>query len=206
MRSMAKAMVIGALNMKDSWIEEKMGHYHEKMPDDLVARPRYSYQTLMTGLDFFEHVSNDLKLPEVNVGWLKEALLDDLTGRAESLFREKMRSEVDIVLDDLGILIQQTLNNTANWLHVGSHYIIEGDRLYFDLAVTYANYRMYKSSLREPMIIENTQIFTDLIKDEAYCVSTQSMQGAKLLGINRATLELDMVKMAEKGLDVSLYG
>ena len=206
MRSMAKAMVIGALNMKDSWIEEKMGHYHEKMPDDLVARPRYSYQTLMTGLDFFEHVSNDLKLPEVNVGWLKEALLDDLTGRAESLFREKMRSDVDIVLDDLGILIQQTLNNTANWLHVGSHYIIEGDRLYFDLAVTYANYRMYKSSLREPMIIENTQIFTDLIKDEAYCVSTQSMQGAKLLGINRATLELDMVKMAEKGLDVSLYG
>ena len=206
LRSMSRAMVIAALNTREEWVEEKMDHYYGQMPKGLVARPRYSYQTLMTGLDFFQHVVDDLQLPEVKTGWLKEALLDDLTGRSESLYREKMRSEVDIILDELGILIQQTLNNTANWLHVNNHYVIEGDRLYFDLAVTYANYRMYKSNLREPMIIETPQIFSDLVKDEPYCVSTQSMDGAKLLGINRATLELDMVKMAEKGLDVSLYG
>jgi hypothetical protein len=206
LRSMAKAMVISALNVKEDWIREQMGSYENLLPEDLIARPRYSYQALMLGLDFFQHVVDDLKLEGISVASLKDALLDDLTGRAQALYREKMRTEIDIIMDEIGILIQQTLNKTSNWLHNDVHYIIKGDRVYFDVAVTFANYKLYKNNLREPMVIEDSHQFIQLIQHEPYCVSTESMDGARFLGLNRPTLELDMVEMANKGLDVTLYG
>ena len=122
------------------------------------------------------------------------------------LLKSKMKTEADMVMDDVGIMAQITLNGNATWISPRTHYLTENNRLYIDLPVLFATYRHYKTACREKLVIENQEQFRQLIAQEPYFITDTSIEGAKALCINRAVLELDMNKMLEKGLDVSMYG
>ena len=137
---------------------------------------------------------------------MKESLISHVGERADSIAREKMRTEADLIMIDVGIMAQMTINDSNTWLKEGTHYVIKGTRIYFDLPVMFVTYRLFKTSCREKLVIEDPDQFKQLISQEPYFITANSVDGAKALKINRAVLELDLERMADKGLDRSMYG
>ena len=109
-------------------------------------------------------------------------------------------------MDDIAMMAQLSINGGTTWLKAGTHYMIDGGRLYIDLPVLFTTYGLYKNACRERRVIDDPNQFRQLISQEPYFVTAHSVDGMKLLQIDRAVLELDLDKMQAKGLDTSLYG
>ena len=207
LRKVAKALVIGSLQTDTGWIMERLDQANEDLPQALTDRPRFSYQTLLVGLDFFQQTVSNLKLDlEGDIQGLRSALLGMMDHKAAAIQKIKTKTEVDLVMADIGIMAQITLNETKTWLVTPTHYLVQDDKLYLDLPVLYATYQAYRSYRRESLIIESDSLFRELVKHEPYYVTDHSVLGAKLLRVTRPVLELDMRLMREKGLDTTLYG
>jgi hypothetical protein len=209
LRQVSKALVFSALKTDIAWVEKAMEHANALLPPILTDRPRYSYQVLVMGLMFMRKVCTDLNLhhtvDEALFG-LETELLSHITEKAVEISRDKMRTEADLVMEDIGLMAQMTINGGATWISSPAHYTIRNNVIYFDLAVMFATYKQYKTASREKLIIENSSQFKQLVAQEPYFVTDQSIDGASALRITRAVLELDMEKMQEKGLDVTMYG
>jgi hypothetical protein len=161
------------------------------------------------GLIFFKKVCSDIGiLPEVidEIDTLKEVMLSNLTEKAVDIARAKFKTEADLVMEDVGLMCQMTINGNTNWLENNTHYVINGNRIYFDTAVMFVNYKLYKNSCREKLIIDTVEQFRQLVGQETYLITDHSVDGSKALRMSRAILELDMAKMTDKGLDISMYG
>ena len=207
LRKMSRALVFSALRTDIEWVEEEMSRANTLLPAILTDRPRYSYQVIIVGLRFFEKVCLDLGMNlSAELSELEQELLTNVAAQGAEINATKMRTEVDLVMDEVGMMAQLTLNNEVKWLKNNTHYLVKGDKLYFDLSVMYTNYQLYKTSRRERPVIDDRRQFTLLVAHEPYYVTARSIEGAKALGVDRDVLELDMNKMSAKGLDVSLYG
>jgi len=119
---------------------------------------------------------------------------------------EKRRTETDLVMEDVGTMAQLTINDRATWIKSGSHYMVKGRRIYYDIRVIFSTYKMYKVACREPLVIDSEAQFLSLIEHEPYFVSSRSIDGAKAMKITRPVLELDLDKMDEKGIPSDMYG
>jgi hypothetical protein len=207
LRRMARAMVFSALRTDTSWVEEHMEVANKLLPPVLTDRPRFSYQTLIVGLRFFDKVCTDLGMGlHDEIAQLEEDMLSSVMRFGKAINAAKMKTEVDVVMDTVGMMSQMTINGGATWLKSSVHYTIRGDRIYYDLPVLFSTYQLYMTHRRETAVIDSPSQFVSLITNEPYCISTRSVDGAKALNINRAVLELDLLKMSDKGLDISLYG
>lgn len=207
LRQVARALVFSALRTEEEWVEEEMSRADTLLPDILTDRPRFSYQVIVVGLRFFEKVCLDLGMSlSVELAELEQALLNNVTEQGAEISATKTRTEVDFVLDHIGMMCQLTLNNDVKWLKNNIHYKIVGNKIYYDISVAYTNYTLYCTSRREKAVIDDRRQFIQLVSHEPYFVSSRSIDGAKALGIDRDVLELNLDRMAAKGLDTSLYG
>ena len=207
LRQMARAMVFSALRTDVEWLEEAMKRADGLLPAALTDRPRFSYQAILVGLRFFEKVCTDLKLGIVDeLQALELELLSNVEDNSDAISMAKMKTEADFVMDDIGMMAQMTLNGTTEWLKLGTHYVTVGRKLYIDLPVLFTTYKLYKTHSRERAVIDDPGQFRQLIAHEPYFITMNSIEGMKLLQVDRSVLELDMDKMHAKGLDTSLYG
>ena len=207
LRQMSRALVFSSLRTDTAWIEGEMERANDLLPRILTDRPRYSYQTVLMGLRFFEKVCLDLGMDlKEELSELERELLLNVSQQGADINRAKMKTEADLVMDDIGMMAQLTINGSVKWIVNRTHYIIKGNKLYLDLPVLYTSYRQYKTSCRERAVIDDANQFRMLVAQEPYFISARSIDGAKALNVDRAVLELDIDKMAEKGLDTSLYG
>ncbi|MCK4518295.1 hypothetical protein KAT92_05965, partial [Candidatus Babeliales bacterium] len=145
LRSMAKAMIIAALSTDIEWVEDSMDAADKLIPSDITDRARHTYQALMVGLDFLRHVCVDLQLEVTDkVDELKSALVKHLDGEGAAILLAKQRTEVDSVMEEIGIMIAVTKSDSELWLVEGKHYITDRDRnLYLDLPIVHAGYKKY---------------------------------------------------------------
>jgi hypothetical protein len=179
-----------------------MNAYRSTVPVELDDRPRFSYQVLLTGLDFFSHCCRELGLSlDAEVRELKRCLIEVLTNESDEIARGKVRSEVDAVLEDIGTMIALSADS-EQWLRVGRHYVVTDDFLLLDLPVVHALYKRYKTSMRDSVTIDSTAQFITLLKQEIYYDGTVILPD---MGVNRPVTKLSLAKMDEKGMSVTLF-
>ena len=212
LKQMAKALVYSALSTDIEWVEETMEQADALLTEELRDRPRYSYQVIVLGLIFFKKVCMDLKLSQEVIDEV-DSLLEQLQGTIEEkvveIVQAKFKTEIDIVLDDIGLMAQMTINAGSGgtpWLVRDTHYIIRGRRIYFHTSVLFGIYKLYKGACREPLVIDSPSQFKALIQQEPYYITANSIDGARALHVTKGVMELDLDRMEAKGLDISLYG
>lgn len=201
---MAKAMVLQALTTPIEWVEVQMNEVSPHVPTTFMERPRYSYQVLLVGLRFLEAVCKDLQLPVVDrINELSASLVDTLEQRSEEIAKAKNRTEVDAVIEDLGVMATMTAGGGHEWMVSGRHFLIKENSLYLDTPVVHAMYRMYKKTMRDIAVIDNLGQFAKLLAQEPYFVTDKALLPSMVS--SRPVTQLNLDAMIAKGIEVSMF-
>jgi hypothetical protein len=200
----AKALMTQALTLDTEFIKERMAHWAMIVPKTLDDRPRFSYQVILTGLDLFKACCMALKLPVLDdIDDLTDALAEYLATCADDLNKKKSFSEVDGVLEDLGVIIALQAEDDAKvQLVYQKHFYISGDRLFIDPVTCHAKYKSYKRSIGEVPVIKSSSQLCSLIKDEPYYTQ---MTICDDMGIHRNVIQLSLERLDMKSLDRTLF-
>ena len=202
---LAKALTISALTTDVEWIQESMAEFKKVVPHNIIDRPKYSYQLVLTGLKFLKKVCDDLQLGVSDqIDDLTSALVEHLENEGDEISRSKHRTEVDAVMEHIGTMIAMTKSGNDEWLVEGKHYAVDSEKqLYLDLPIVHAFYMRYVRVNRGNVIIESISQFGKLMQQEKYFVSAKAL--VPEMQLNRPLYQLNLDKMYDKGLDISLF-
>ena len=202
----AKLMVLNALNTTIDQVEEMMGHYTHLVPDELVERAKFSYEVVLTGLEFLQASlqSRGLDNAAGEITRLQEQLVLSLRETAAELILEKERSEIDTVIETLGHMAMLTAQGIDTWLVEGKNFMTLNGALYFEPQMAHLMYKRFSSRVGQPAVIENYRQFITLLRQEKYFETDKAIV-EKMAG-TRYLVKLDMAKMAEKGIDPKSFG
>jgi hypothetical protein len=212
LRQTGKAMMFRALTLQVSDVERWMDEAEDFVPDCFETRPRYSLQVVRVGLMFMlQVVRDDLKLPSA-AAKLEELISKfdaDLASTAESDTSQSVRTEVDAVIETMGIMAARTSSNAVKGtsfagLERGVHYTVAEGMLVIDYMLAHALYKQYaKSSEGVTAAIESTSQFLLLLQQESYYIKTEVVTSSFAGG--RPAVWLSIPAMAEKGLTPQLF-
>lgn len=198
-----KLLCLEAVKTTTAEVREMMEEQVLDLPD-MEERPRYNLQVCMLGLEFLRRVLISQGIAE-NISQGLDKLVEGVRGEFDNIVADTMhqtsRTEVDLVMDDLALMAYLDNTDTINQgLKRGTHYYVDGSRLFLDMPVCHGLYLMHK---RKDIVIESYSQFMKLARTESYFVA----EAAPLpeLGIRRKMVEYDMTKMLEKGIEVSLF-
>lgn len=165
---LAKAMVTVAMGTSPKALLEifhsKQDLIHRSLPD----RPRWSMQTVLTGLHMMMHTMREFDVGGVaEVQKLYDALVTYLGGQVIASERGKSASEVDRVLNSLNIQADSTFEERYR-LDPGTHYWRQGDSLYLVLQSCLPKYLGYTRSIGENPVIRHFDQISNLLEGEVY--------------------------------------
>lgn len=164
----AKAMLQYALNLSVEQVNELLEAQDPHVPSGMDERPRWSFKTVMAGLDF---MAEALHRCEVDVreplAELKAALIADLNDNYAEIERDKRTSEVDRILLRLDQMAAEPEDRHCG-LVAGEHYDKIGQWLKIDVRRVMGRYRRYCKSVGEPAIITDAEQLGELLAGEVY--------------------------------------
>ena len=199
----AKLLCLEAIKTSVDDVQDMVESQELDVPG-MEHRPKFNLQVCSMGLDWLRQV-----LVKNNSQESTLSAIDSLKGQMQEGFSEVVadtmtqtsRTEVDLVLEDMALMAyMQGTDTIKDGLQKGVHYFVNGNKLYLDLPVAHGLYLRYKGS---GVVIESYSQMVKLIRTETYYVTDKS--AAESLGINRRVTELDLDKMASKGIEVSLF-
>lgn len=201
---LARAMVWQSLSTLPSWTKEKMKAYKADIPRKIEARSNYSYRVVLTGLDFFHDVLEDLGLElDEEVAALKTAVLEHLTGQEKTISMDKGKTEVDSVVDMFNTMAgMEDGHSGKTYLMAGVHYILSEDKLYIDVLMAHALYKRYARAFAERVVISNLAQFKVLLHQEGYYINSEQVD---IISKSRSMEVLDLSAMVEKGLEIGHF-
>lgn len=165
---MARAMVTVAMGTSPRSLLEifhsKADLIHKALPD----RPRWSMQTVLTGLHMLMHTMTEFKVGGVDeVQKLYDALVAYLGGQVIVAERGKAASEVDRVLNALNIQADATFEERHR-IEPGTHYWRQGDSLYLVMQSCLPRYLGYTRTIGEVATIRVYEQIASLLEGEVY--------------------------------------
>ncbi len=201
---LSRGMVWASLATLPSWTKKKMKDYRKDIPKKIEARSNYSYRVVLTGLDFFHDVLEELGLElSTEINELKAAVLDHLKGNEQHISRDKGKTEVDSVIDAFNTMAgMEDGHSGKTYLVSGTHYVFSEDKLYIDVLMAHALYKRYSRAFAERVVITNLSQFRTLLKQEKYYIGNKSVS---TMASNRSMEILDLSIMAEKGIEISHF-
>lgn len=201
----AKLLVYSALSTRTEEVRDLVEAQKKYVPEALGDRPRMCYQIVLAGLDFFLKTLELQGIRDVDSELLhiRESLRGFIRYQASALTAEKLRSEVDEVLEDMALMahLSEQASGAQEWLTAGRHFAVDGEYLYLDVRASHAIYKRFKR--QDGVVIESTDQFLKLLFHEPYFVSG-TVKCSKL-PTHRPLVCLSIEKMQQKGVDISLF-
>jgi len=209
LREIGKALMIRALTSTLEEVEAMMIDAGEKIPREIDDRPRYSLMVVYCGLKFMEKICiEDLKFGkgfkeqmDLVLGQFLEHAYE--VGRTTS--DALAHTEVDAVIETMALIaaISKQDSKTSIFLESGVHYMVTDDWVLLDVPLCHAIYRKYVTQVeRGQPAIASAQMFKTLLNEEMYYDGEFT---DKHFASGRSVAKLSISKMAEKGIDVSLF-
>ena len=204
-RKVGKAIMATALQTSSSEILELMRSIEDKITGDLSDRARFGQETCWAGLQLLKRiVENSLNLPKstaqlrIMIGVL-EKHFETMGDRMQEVY---VKSEVDLVLEDMALMAAIEDRAGEFWLKAGSHYVMdrEKDTLWIYLPVAHAMYIKYVSTMtRKPATIDSGRQLAKLLHHENYYEGTKNIE---LNGRMAEMAQLSVSGLESKGVDV----
>lgn len=208
LREIGKFLMLTALcNTREVAIKEWMESAREVVPKKLDERPRYSMQVLWLSLHWLADCLGKLELPESET-YLRETLIPEFKqhlihlGEEATNQRNKVKTEIDAVIESLATMAALT-HQGQDYIKHGMHYVSTDDHIYIDPATCHILYKKFRQTYeREPAVIATVGQFCVLLKAESYYEGEEFVEE---ISKNRFCMKLNKRKMAEKGLNVTLF-
>jgi len=102
----ARELVVKALQTTPEKVARMIEEEEGNLPDAITDRPKFSYQVVGAGLRLMEEVLTTAKLPIASrLDELRQGMYGELTAYAHEIEKTKRWSEVDVMLESLGVMI-----------------------------------------------------------------------------------------------------
>jgi hypothetical protein len=207
MTSLARAMVWESLDTHPEWVADTMESFRASIPREIDARPRFSYQAVLTGIKFFGKTLTSIGLDEdyVNetIKFMMDTVTDNLENTLDEVRIEKSRTEVSLVVSEMAIMADME-DAQVQWSLVGDeHYIRTPEFLYLDTAICHTLYTRWSRSSNSKIIIGSLQQFEALLQQEDFFVELCT-HGAIDEGTRRLA-KLSVERLRERGIDVNRF-
>lgn len=207
-RQVAKFLMLTALcNTREDWVKAAMLEAKEEVPKALDERPRYSAQVLVVALRWLRESLEKLELQQ-SAAYIEKTLVPALKRHYETMGTEsvdsrfKVRTEIDQVLDSMALMAKLSYQG-KDYIQHGKHFITMDDCIFIDAVTCHLIYKKFRIEYeREPAVIATAAQFITLLKTEAYYEGEQFIQE---ISKSRMCLKLSKAKMAEKGLQITLF-
>lgn len=201
----AKAATFSAISLPIAKVKEWLAKWLPQVPRVIDDRPRYSFAVVLAGLEFFQHVCDQLRLGlDDQINQLRSTFMDKLLNEETSEFLLRQQSEIDHVLAKMGVMAALSTAGGQPWLEKRRHYFRTEQQLVLDITLCHAMYLRYmRMQENAPPVIESPGEFLLLIKNEPYFISaTATIDG---FAKGRPVLQLSTEEMKKKGLDPSHF-
>lgn len=208
LREIGKFLMLTALcNTREASLKDWMEASREFVPKKLDERPRYSLQVLWVSLHWLQTALEKLELPESSE-YMKSFLIPEFKKYLELLEEEatsqrgKVKTEIDAVIESLATMAALTYQG-EDYIKHGMHFLTTDDHVYIDPATCHILYKKFRQSYeREPAVIATVAQFVVLLKSESYYEGDEFVEE---ISKNRFCMKLNKRKMADKGLNVTLF-
>lgn len=165
---MAKALVTKAVNtppQKVLKVFEEMGQF---VPDEIGPRPKWSFQTVLTGLHMLAETMDDYEVRgREHVDALIDALKEHLKSSVGEMVKEKRHSEVSRVLNAMNQMAD-AIEDPHYCLKPGTHYWRQGNYLYLNVLASLPRYCRYAKSIDSPAVIRDHRQMATLLEGSTY--------------------------------------
>ena len=207
--SLARAMVWQSLTTHPETVYEMMESYKPQVPRAIDTRPRYAYQGLLTGAEFFGRTLRSIGLDEEyvaeKVAFMQGSILSHLKDTAEDVRREKLTTEVVLVLTEM--CMQADIGRQATaipWpLLQGVDYFKTDQFLYLDARKAHSKYVRWARSGGTKVILTAFSQFDTLLKQEDFYVNTVIHPD---LGEGKLPIaKLSIKDLSERGIPIELF-
>lgn len=202
LKGFAKFAYMTALHIEPIQVRKWIDEYFARVPDVIDDRPRYNIAVILMGMRYMSYLAEKLMFfrLKARMNELIEKLIFKVETEMVGDFLSRQRSEVDIVIEKMGIMAAMTSTGTVPWLEKRRHYFKTPTHLLIDISVCHAMYVRYMRTMEmSPAVIESPHELKKLLKDEPYCISTEISIPEFAKG--RAVAQLDVAEMRKKGLD-----
>ena len=164
----AKALVTQAVNMAPEQVLEIFDSTSSLVPDSIGPRPKWGYQTALTGLALLAKTMDDYEVKgREHVDALFQSLAGFLSSNAGEMEKEKSISEVDRVLSTFNQMAEDPEDRQTG-LRPGDHYWRQGDSLFLVVSSCLPRYCRYAKTLGDIPVIKESRQMTSLLEGEVY--------------------------------------
>ena len=206
---LARAMVWQSLTTHPEDVTQFMEANLEAIPRGIDARPRYCYQALLTGADFFGKTLIEIGLPveytKEKVEFMKSSIMNKLLGTVDQVRKEKLTTEVVLVLNEMCLQADAGRSMPpGQWsLTCGRDYFRTSSELYLDLRIAHSKYLRWARGGGLKIILTSYPQFEALLKQEEFFIR-QELNPYISDGAMPATI-LDTEALKNRGVPVELF-
>lgn len=178
-----------------------MAKYAPRVPTAVGTRAHYSYTVVLTGLEWFQSVTESLELGVTEeIQELIDGLLEWLCDEQENISKEKARSESDIVIEAMSTMAAQPAS-VADRLIPGLHYFRRGNELMVDTQLAFPAYAKFARSIGDRTVVANAGQLRTLLQGENYHIG----EGPHPTKVGNSVTCLDLLGMRAKGIQINNF-
>ena len=211
LRSIGKALMIKSLMTNLESVEDMMHEADNVVPSNIDDRPRYSLKVIYIGLWYLRKlITEDLKFSDearITLDLLINQFVEYVQMVGRNALSATAHSEVDAVIETMALMAAMSNGSTSSnamTLERGVHYMVVDDTLFLDIPICHAIYRRYAANVEKIVpAIANAKQFKILLAEEYYYVGETTV--GTHFASNRPVSKLSIARMAEKGIDTSLF-
>lgn len=207
--SLARAMVWQSLVTHPETVKEMFDSHSGEVPRSIDARPRYSYQALLTGLDFFGQTLKAIGLSnsfvDSRISSMSQAVIRGLTQSEKVMSREKLTTEAVLVLAEMALQAESGRSINANqWaLLSGKDYVKTDEFLYIDSKVAHSKYCRWARAGGVRVVLTQSDQFEFLVKQENFYAGSELHPD--IANGRRLAMKLRLGLLSERGIDINMF-
>jgi hypothetical protein len=200
----AKLLMIGAMNVREEWVKDRMNSWKAVIPGEYSIRQNYVRQVIGVGLDYLDQIlTQELKLDmQAEIANMRQAFMDRIVDVRSEVEISGYSTEIDMFFDRLGELMLLVHDGSVQNSINGRHLKRKDGFLYLDVPPVFAHLQSYITSIRERKPVASAKQWLLLLRSEPYYSGTVSDQE---MSITRSVVRLSLAEMAKKGIDISAF-
>lgn len=175
--SLARAMVWRSLETHPDTVAKMMKSYESKVPREIDARPKYAYQTLLVGAEFFcdtlETIGMNKSFCEETKEWMQQSIITNLLESVDKIRIEKLTTEVVLVLQEMAVQASaaKSYNPPQGAMVPAEDYIMDSNHMYINIKTAHSKYVRWSKGVGKKVILTSSGQFETLLKQEKFFIT-----------------------------------
>lgn len=178
---------------------------------DIPSRLKFGYQSILMAYDWAISVLGpETGFSEENLQGLlamKSNFIEYMKDNSQRISRDSNVTEVDKVIRDLAIMAYSSGDSRGSGpvLERTKHFAVYEGQLFLDMIVIYPLYQRFKAGSPEPISIVTAEAFLQVVRSMSYYITDRAVTEQLPMTAGRCVLALDVTKLQERDIPVTMF-